>query len=78
MTNPDTPTTKQIAQHYSAALDSANLINDLLAKIEPLTSEENDRISRNVEHLKIMVGKDFWTTEDLTPLTNAIAAGEDI
>lgn len=78
MTNPDTPTTEQIAQHYSAALDSANLINDLLAKIEPLTSEENDRISRNVEHLKIMVGKDFWTTEDLTPLTNAIAAGEDI
>ena len=78
MTNPDTPTTEQIAQHYSAALDSANLINDLLAKIEPLTSEENDCISRNVEHLKIMVGKDFWTTEDLTPLTNAIAAGEDI
>ena len=78
MTNPDTPTTEQIAQHYSAALDSANLINDLLAKIETLTSEENDRISRNVEHLKIMVGKDFWTTEDLTPLTNAIAAGEDI
>ena len=78
MTNPDTPTTEQIAQHYSATLDSVNLINDLLAKIEPLTSEENDRISRNVEHLKIMVGKDFWTTEDLTPLTNAIAAGEDI
>jgi hypothetical protein len=32
-------------------------------------------IARNVEHLKIMVAKTFWTTEDLTPLHNAITAG---
>ena len=76
MTILDTPTTEQIAQHYSAALDSVNLINDLLAETKPLTSEENDNISRNVEHLKIMVAKDFWTTEDLTPLTDAIQAGQ--
>lgn len=75
MTTPDTQTAEQIAQHYSAAMDSVNLINDLLAKTDR-TDEENDRISRNVEHLEIMVAKDFWTTEDLTPLTNAIAAVE--
>lgn len=63
------------AQQYSASLDSVNLINDLLAK-PSLTEEEQDRINRNVEHLEIMVTKDFWTTEDLTPLTDAIAAGK--
>jgi hypothetical protein len=31
-------------------------------------------VSRNVEHLKIMVAKDFWTDEDLGPLNAAIAA----
>ena len=30
-----------------------------------------DCLSRNKEHLKIMLKKDFWTTEDLTPLRTA-------
>jgi len=63
------------AQQYSAALDSANLINDLLTK-SSLTEDEQDCVDRNVEHLKIMIAKDFWTTENLTPLTAAITAGE--
>ena len=63
------------AQQYSASLDSVNLINDLLAK-PSLTEEEQDRLNRNVEHLKIMVAKDFWTTEDLAPLVDAIASGK--
>jgi len=62
-------------QQYSASLDSVNLINNLLAK-PTLTEEEQECIMRNVEHLKIMVAKDFWTDEDLTPLTDAITAGE--
>lgn len=71
----ETLTAEQIALDYSAAMDSVNLINDLLAKADR-TDEENDRIARNVEHLEIMVAKDFWTTEDLTPFTSAIAAGK--
>jgi hypothetical protein len=63
------------AQQYSASLDSVNLINNLLAK-PSLTEEEQERIARNVEHLEIMVAKDFWTIEDLTPLTAAITAGK--
>jgi hypothetical protein len=35
-------------------------------------------IQRNVDHLKIMVAKDYWTTEDMTPFTDAIAAGEAV
>ena len=33
-----------------------------------------DTVARNKEHLEIMVAKDFWTDEDLTPFTAAIAA----
>lgn len=70
----DTITAEQIAQHYSAAMDSVNLINDLMAQ-ESRNEEEQDAVDRNVDHLEIMVAKDFWTTEDLTPLNNAITAG---
>ena len=68
------PTPEEIAQHYSAAMDSVNLINDLMAQ-DSRDAEEQDTVSRNVKHLQIMVAKDFWTTEDLTPLNNAITAG---
>ena len=66
------PTPAQIAQHYSAAMDSVNLING--GKPENMTDAEwADCLSRNKEHLKIMLAKDFWTTEDLTPLRTASA-----
>ena len=68
------PTPEEIAQHYSAAMDSVNLINALMAQ-ESRTAEEQDTVDRNVDHLEIMVAKDFWTTEDLTSLNNAITAG---
>jgi len=64
---------EQIAQHYSAAMDSVNLIN--AGKPETMSDAEwADCLSRNKEHLKIMVAKDFWTTEDLMPLQQAARA----
>ena len=67
-------TAEEIARHYSAAMDSVNLING--EKPENTTDEEwADTIARNKEHLRIMLAKDFWTTEDLQPLHDAIAAG---
>jgi hypothetical protein len=60
-------TTEQIAKNYASALDSVNLVNELKAK-ETLTEEDEKTIQRNVEHLEIMLAKDYWTTEDLTPL----------
>ena len=69
----DEITTEEIAQHYSAAMDSVNLIT--AGKPEDMDADEwADTKSRNQEHLEIMVAKDFWTDEDLTPLTDAIAA----
>ena len=69
----DIITAEEIARHYSAAMDSVNLING--GKPENMDDAEwADCVSRNVEHLKIMLAKDFWTTEDLEPLRQA--AGE--
>ena len=66
-------TPEQIAQHYSAAMDSVNLINN--GQPEGMSDEDwADTVSRNVQHLEIMVAKDFWTDEDLTPFNDAIAA----
>ena len=61
---------QQIAKHYSACLDSVNLING--GKPERMTDEEwADCVARNKEHLVIMLAKDFWTTEDLTAIRAA-------
>jgi len=69
----DELTVEQIAQHYSAAMDSVNLLN--AGKPADMTDEDwADCVDRNVEHLKIMVAKDFWTDEDLTPFNDAIGA----
>jgi len=71
----DTITTEEIAQNYSAAGDSVTLINALVA-IETLTDEQKNTVSRNVQHLEIMVAKDYWTSEDLAPFNSSIAAGK--
>jgi len=66
----ENPTPAQIAQHYSAAMDSVNLING--GKPDFMSDADwADCLSRNKEHLKIMLAKDYWTTEDLAPLQAA-------
>ena len=71
----DTQTPEQIAQHYSAAMDSVNLING--GKLDFMSDADwADCLSRNKEHLKIMLAKTYWTNEDLTPLNAVIAAGQ--
>ena len=66
----DNQTPAQIAQDYKAAMDSVNLING--GKPDNMTDADwADCLSRNKEHLKIMLAKDFWTTEDLAPLQAA-------
>jgi hypothetical protein len=66
-------TPEQIAKHYSAAMDSVNLING--SKPASMSDADwADTVARNKEHLSIMLAKDFWTTEDLTPLQAAAQA----
>ena len=70
--NTITPTTEEIAKHYAASMDSVNLIN--AGKPAELPDADwADTLKRNKEHLIIMLAKDYWTTEDLTPLEQASA-----
>ena len=63
---------QQIARHYAACLDSVALLQ--AGKPEEMTEADwLDTVARNKEHLNIMLAKDFWTTEDLSPLQAAVS-----
>lgn len=57
-------TQEEIQRNILAAYDSVNLINELELIQDPNT-ETLDIISRNKEHLKIMLAKE-WFSEALT------------
>lgn len=64
-------TPEQIAQHYSAAMDSVNLLN--AGQPEDMSDDDwADCVSRNVEHLRIVVARDYMQDQDLTPFNTAI------
>jgi len=74
----DEITAEEIAQHYLAMGHSVDLINAIIAgehDDDMDADERQDCVSRNVEHLEIMVAKDFWTSEDMTAANAAISAG---
>ena len=69
----DELTAEEIAANYTAMGHSVNLLN--AGKPEDMEDDEwTDTVSRNVEHLQLMVAKDYWTTEDMTAVNAAIAA----
>ena len=76
----DEQTAEQIAQHYTAMGHSVDLINAIIAgeamADDDAAADKQDCVNRNVEHLEIMVAKEFWTTEDMTAANAAIAAGQ--
>lgn len=57
-------TQEQIEKSISAAYDSVNLINELSSQ-ESLDEEQLATISRNKEHIVVMLGKD-WFSNALT------------
>ena len=74
----DTPTTEEIAQHYTAMGHSVSLINDIISGDQMSDESAEERqgcVDRNVEHLALMVTKDYWTAEDMTAANAAVTAG---
>ena len=69
----DTPTPEETARHYSAMLDSVNLINAL---VPTQNAEHLDTLDRNVRHLEYMLLNDWWSGYDLAPINAAITAGK--
>jgi hypothetical protein len=74
----DEITSEQIAQNYTAMGHSVDLINAIIAGTQMADDDAADRqdcVDRNVEHLELMVAKDYWTDEDMTAVNAAITAG---
>jgi hypothetical protein len=72
-------TTEELAQDYTAMGHSVDLINGIIAGTQMADDDAADRqdcVDRNVEHLQLMVAKDYWTTEDMTAVNAAITAGQ--
>jgi hypothetical protein len=72
-------TSAEIQQHYSAMLDSVDLINGIIdgsLMADDTQEDKNDCVDRNVRHLEIMVAKDFWTDESMVSVNDAITSGK--
>jgi hypothetical protein len=64
---------QDLQQTYTAAMDSVNLLN--AGKPADTTDEDwADTVKRNVDHLEIVVAKEWTEDFDLTPFNDAIAA----
>ena len=71
-------TVEEIAQDYKAMGDSVELINGIIdgsKMVDEDPQDKKDTVKRNVDHLEIMVAKDYWTNEDMTAINAAITAG---
>ena len=73
-------TTEGKAQDYTAMGHSVSLIDIIRTDSGPeetMTVEElKDTVSRNVEHLELMVGLEDWGSEDMTASNAAIINGK--
>jgi hypothetical protein len=71
-------TAEEIAQDYTAMGHSVELINGIIDGSKMVDESEEDKkdcVKRNVEHLELMVAKDYWTNEDMTAVNSAIQSG---
>ena len=71
-------TAEDIAQDHTAMGHSVELINGIIDGTKMADEEAADKqgaVDRNVEHLELMVAKDYWTDEDMTAVNAAITAG---
>jgi hypothetical protein len=75
----DVKTAEDIAQDFTAMGHSVDLINGIIDGSKMAYESEEDKkdcVKRNVEHLELMVAKDYWTNEDMTAVNAAIVAGK--
>ena len=68
----NTPTKEEIAQNYTAMGHSVDLLN--AGKPDDIEADDwTATKARNVEHLELMVAKEYWTDESMTAVNKAIA-----
>jgi len=68
----DEITKEEIAANYTAMGHSVDLLN--AGKPDDMEADEwTATKARNVEHLELMKGMTYWTSEDMTAVDKAIA-----
>ena len=65
-------TQDEIDKQYNITMMSVDVINKTITN-DPLTSDDVELIMRNAYHVRYMRFLDIWTTEDLSPLDNALS-----
>ena len=74
----EVPSAEEIAQSYTAMGHSVDLINGIIDGTQMADETDEDKkdcVKRNVDHLQLMLEKNYWTNEDLQPSQNAVTAG---
>jgi hypothetical protein len=72
-------TAEQIAKSYVAMGHSVELINGIIdgsKMVNEDPEDKTDNVKRNVEHLELMVAKDYWTNQNMTAVKKAIVDGK--
>lgn len=73
----ETKTEEQVNNSIKAAFDSVNLINSIVS--EPFEAKKEKLIKPNVEHLSLMLSKDWFaaglTEEQKSQIDSCIVAG---
>ena len=73
-------TAEEIASGYTAMGHSVELINGIIdgsKMVDDGAEDKQSTVDRNVEHLELMVAKDYWTDENMTDVESAITAGNN-
>ncbi len=76
----DIKTAEDIAQDFTAMGHSVELINGIIdgnTMTDDTDEDKQSTVDRNVEHLELMVAKDYWTDEDMIAVNSAITAGNN-
>jgi hypothetical protein len=79
MTNIDQPTAEEINNTFKSAGDSVELINGIIDGSKMINEDPQDKedtVKRNVEHLELIVAKDYWTNQNMTAVKKAIVDGK--
>ena len=72
MAEEETITEEQIAANYTAMGHSVDFLNNQSKPDHMSDDVWNEMKTSNVDHLKLMRAKDYWTDEDMTAVDAAI------
>jgi|TARA_Y100000114_G_scaffold127219_1_gene123804 hypothetical protein len=79
-TNDDgTRSNSRLSRDYSNMEESVSVINNIISgsmMSDSTTEEKKERVTRNIEHLEVMLAKTDWKNEIMTSMHKAVTDGK--